>query len=100
MLKVIDVVLKVTDVVLRGLEVVVYMLEAVNGVRCAMSAGAHALHAALYSGGRGGRGLFARGARVMRMCWSSVLCELYALEVVLHVLEVEKGMRHCVRWMR
>ena len=71
-----EVVLKVIDVVLRGLEVVVYMLEVVNGVRCAMGAGAHALHAALYSGGSGGRGLFARGARMMRMCWSSVLCDL------------------------
>ena len=53
------------------LEVVLYMLEVVNGVRmCSMGAGGHALHAvlyaALYSGGRGGRAPFSRGARVIR----------------------------------
>jgi len=47
------------------------MLEVVNGVRCVLWVlGDHALHAvpyvALYSGGRGDRAPFARGAKVMR----------------------------------
>ena len=44
-------------------------------------------YAALYSGGRGGRAPFARGVRVMRR----------VLEVVLHVLEAEKDIRHMLQ---
>ncbi len=65
---------------------------------CAVGAGVHALHVvlcaalyaalnvALYSGDRRGRAPFARGARVMR----------YVLEVVLHVLEADRGRAACV----
>jgi len=73
------VVLKVLEVLMpKVLEVVLYMLEVVNGMRiCAMGAGGHALYAGLYSGGRGGRAPFARGARVI-----SYVLELRTLRAV------------------
>ena len=45
------------EVVLKVPEVVLYLLEVVNGVR--MCAEGHALHADVYSGGRGERAPFA-----------------------------------------
>ena len=81
------------------------MLEAVNGLRCVLWVlRANVLHAVLYAApyagsvfrGRGRRALFPRALERRTRRWSSVLCELYALDVC-PLLEAEKDVRRVLQ---